>query len=49
MLQQNLKDATQMWITVKWKKYLYYLFNSVAIIVYEILRQVNFDGLQEIS
>ena len=25
------------------------LSNSVAIIVYEILRQVNFDGLQEIS
>ena len=25
------------------------LSNSVAIIVYEILRQVNFDGLQETS
>lgn len=25
------------------------LSNSVAIIVYEILRQVNFNGLQEIS
>ena len=25
------------------------LSNSVAIIVYEILRQVNFDGLKEIS
>ena len=25
------------------------LSNSVAIIVYEVLRQVNFDGLKEIS